>query len=145
MIKGGQLGGAEALTNMEPTAREKKGQTLLSALAAAGYSTFNSSNPRGQQAIMASIASSALRTGLLGSSSSVATAVATAATRTLPRTAAAAASRRLSRRGYVTESKRDSARVETAIKLDKKDFADVPPPQVDTPSNAKVSPMARKS
>jgi hypothetical protein len=32
--------------------------------------------------------------------------------------------------------------VETAIKLDKKDFADIPPPALDTPSNAKVSPMA---
>jgi cysteine desulfurase len=36
----------------------------------------------------------------------------------------------------------DNARVETAIKLDKKDFADIPPPSMDVPSNAKVSPMA---
>jgi len=42
----------------------------------------------------------------------------------------------------VTESKPDNARVETAIKLDKKDFADIPPPSMDVPSNAKVSPMA---
>ena len=93
--------------------------------------------------IMASIASSAARaTSRLGSSSAAATAAATV--RALPRTATVVASRRLSRRGYVTESKRDNARVETAIKLDKKDFADIPPPQVDTPANAKVSPMARK-
>jgi cysteine desulfurase len=42
----------------------------------------------------------------------------------------------------VTESKPDNARVETVIKLDKKDFADIPPPSMDAPSNAKVSPMA---
>lgn len=94
---------------------------------------------------MASIASSALRSSSrLGSSSSVATVAASAATRTLPRTAAIAASRRSSRRGYVTESKRDNARVETAIKLDKKDFADIPATSVDAPGNAKVSPMAGK-
>ncbi|KAL6866080.1 cysteine desulfurase [Amphichorda felina] len=92
---------------------------------------------------MASIASSALRSSSrLGSSSSVATVAASAATRTLPRTAAIAASRRSSRRGYVTESKRDNARVETAIKLDKKDFADIPATSVDAPGNAKISPMA---
>ena len=95
---------------------------------------------------MASIASSALRSSSrLGSSSSIATVAASATARSLPRTAAIAASRRSSRRGYVTESKRDNARVETAIKLDKKDFTDVPPPLTDTPSNAKVSPMAGKS
>lgn len=92
---------------------------------------------------MASLTTSALRsTSRLRCSSSAAT----VAARGLPRTTAATVvtSRRLSRRGYVTESKRDSARVETAIKLDKKDFANVPPPQTDTPSNAKVSPMAGK-
>lgn len=55
---------------------------------------------------------------------------------------AAAVARRTSRRGYVSETKRDNAQVETAIKLDKKAFADISPP--DTPSNAKVSPMAGK-
>lgn len=45
----------------------------------------------------------------------------------------------------MTESKRDNARVETAIKLDKKDFADIPQ-QVDmTSPNMKVSPMAGMS
>ncbi|UZP35911.1 hypothetical protein NXS19_003727 [Fusarium pseudograminearum] len=53
---------------------------------------------------------------------------------------AAAVARRTSQRGYVTETKRDNAQVETAIKLDKTAFADIPPPG--TPSNAKVSPMA---
>ena len=52
--------------------------------------------------------------------------------------------RRTSRRGYVSESKRDNAQVETAIKLDKSAFADIPPPSMDVPSNAKVSPMAGK-
>ena len=42
------------------------------------------------------------------------------------------------------ESKPDHARVETAIKLDKKDFVDIPPPSMETPTNAKVSPMAGK-
>ncbi|KAI9172425.1 Cysteine desulfurase [Paramyrothecium foliicola] len=46
------------------------------------------------------------------------------------------------KRSYVTESKRDNARVETAIKLDKKDFADIPPPQMTGSSDIKVSPMA---
>lgn len=45
-------------------------------------------------------------------------------------------------RGYVSESKRDNAQVETAIKLDKKDFIDIAPPSMDSPANAKVSPMA---
>ncbi|KAK2681175.1 Aminotransferase class V domain [Fusarium oxysporum f. sp. vasinfectum] len=53
---------------------------------------------------------------------------------------AAVVARRTSQRGYVSETKRDNAQVETAIKLDKKAFADIPPP--DTPSNASVSPMA---
>lgn len=93
---------------------------------------------------MSSVTSSALRStaSRLGSgiySSSFATATA----RTFPRTAAAAVARRSLRRGYVTETKKDNARVETAIKLDKKDFTDIPPPQMDTPSNAKVSPMAQ--
>jgi cysteine desulfurase len=42
----------------------------------------------------------------------------------------------------VTESKQDQARVETAIKLDKKDFVDIPPPPMGAPAGAKVSPMA---
>lgn len=46
------------------------------------------------------------------------------------------------RRAYVTGSRQDNAKVETAIKLDKKDFADIPPPQMGGPSNTKVSPMA---
>ncbi|RSM02699.1 Cysteine desulfurase, mitochondrial [Fusarium oligoseptatum] len=55
--------------------------------------------------------------------------------------AAAVVANRTSRRGYVSESKRDNAQVETAIKLDKKDFVDISP-AMETPSNAKVSPMA---
>lgn len=92
---------------------------------------------------MASIASSALRSASrLGSS----TTVATAPLRGIHRAALVAAARRSGRRGYVTESKRDHARVETAIKLDKKDFADIPPTQVDMSSpNMKVSPMAGMS
>lgn len=46
------------------------------------------------------------------------------------------------RRPYVSESKQDQAKVETAIKLDKKDFADIPPPQMGAPSDGTVSPMA---
>lgn len=86
-----------------------------------------------------SITTSALRSRLGASICTGATATA----RTFPRTAAATVARRSLRRGYVTETKKDNARVETAIKLDKKDFADIPPPQMDTPSNAKVSPMAQ--
>ncbi|KAF4972756.1 hypothetical protein FZEAL_9538 [Fusarium zealandicum] len=52
------------------------------------------------------------------------------------------AGRRTPRRGYVSESKRDNAQVETAIKLDKTDFADIPPPPMEASSNVKVSPMA---
>jgi cysteine desulfurase len=91
---------------------------------------------------MASLTSSVLRTASrLGSGSSVAA----APVRRLSHATAIAAVRRAgSRRTYVSESKRDNARVETAIKLDKKDFADIPPPQMDTPANAKVSPMAGK-
>ncbi|RCI12830.1 hypothetical protein L249_0979 [Ophiocordyceps polyrhachis-furcata BCC 54312] len=48
----------------------------------------------------------------------------------------------VARRGYVSESRQDNANVETAIKLDKQDFADIPPPQMGGPSNATVSPMA---
>ncbi|KAM0246481.1 hypothetical protein ACHAQJ_010198 [Trichoderma viride] len=89
---------------------------------------------------MASIASSALRSASrLGSS----TTVAAAPLRGIRRAALVAATRRSGRRGYVTESKRDNARVETAIKLDRKDFVDIPPPQLDASSpNMKVSPMA---
>lgn len=45
----------------------------------------------------------------------------------------------------MTESKRDNARVETAIKLDKKDFADIPQSVDMTSPNMKVSPMAGMS
>lgn len=46
----------------------------------------------------------------------------------------------------MTESKRDNARVETAIKLDRKDFADIAPAHLDVSSpNMKVSPMAGTS
>lgn len=46
----------------------------------------------------------------------------------------------------MTESKRDNARVETAIKLDRKDFVDIPPAPLDGSSpNMKVSPMAGTS
>jgi cysteine desulfurase len=90
---------------------------------------------------MASLASSTLKSAArLGSGSSIAS----TGLRRLPHAAAAAATRRSGRRSYVSETKRDNARVETAIKLDKKDFADIPPPQMDVPSNAKVSPMAGK-
>ncbi|KAK0388247.1 hypothetical protein NLU13_4492 [Sarocladium strictum] len=89
---------------------------------------------------MASLTSSALRSVCRLSSGS---SVPSAPLRRLSQAAATAAVRRAgSRRTYVTESKQDNARVETAIKLDKKDFADIPPPQMEVPSNAKVSPMA---
>ena len=89
---------------------------------------------------MASLTTSALRTASrLGSRSSV---IAAPMRRLSHATAIAAVRRAGSRRTYVSESKRDNARVETAIKLDKKDFADIPPPQMDIPANAKVSPMA---
>jgi cysteine desulfurase len=89
---------------------------------------------------MASISSSALRSvSRLGSSATVAA----APLQGIRRAALVAATRRSGRRGYVTESKRDHARVETAIKLDRKDFVDLPPPQLDPSSpNMKVSPMA---
>lgn len=90
---------------------------------------------------MATIASSALKSATrLGSGSS---AVVSAPLRGLSRAAARAAV--ASKRAYVTQSRSDNARVETAIKLDKKDFANIPPPQMDVPSNAKVSPMAGTS
>ncbi|KAG9252030.1 pyridoxal phosphate-dependent transferase [Emericellopsis atlantica] len=94
---------------------------------------------------MVSITSSALRaSSRLGCSSPLATSAASVATRSLSRTAAAVVARNASRRGYVTGTKHDSARVETAIKLDKKDFVDIPPPTpLDAPTNAKVSPMAQ--
>lgn len=88
---------------------------------------------------MASLASSAVRTtSRLGSKSNVAAATLCR----LPRGVAVAAKKIAGRRTYVTESKPDNARVETAIKLDKKDFTDIPPPSMGTPANAKVSPMA---
>ncbi|KAK7924931.1 putative Cysteine desulfurase- mitochondrial precursor (tRNA splicing protein SPL1) [Apiospora marii] len=70
--------------------------------------------------------------------------------RTLPTVsrAVATAPARASRRSYVSESKRDHAQVniETAIKLDKKDFmndkGEMVMPGAGTPANASVSPMA---
>ena len=89
---------------------------------------------------MASLVSSALRSSSrLGAPA----AGVGAPFRQLPRAIASTTSRSsIAKRRYVTESKPDNARVETAIKLDKKDFADIPPPSMDAPSNAKVSPMA---
>lgn len=46
------------------------------------------------------------------------------------------------RRTYVTGSKPNNAQVETAIKLDKKDFAGIPPSMVHNGSEMKISPMA---
>ncbi|KAK8930300.1 Cysteine desulfurase, mitochondrial [Metarhizium anisopliae] len=80
---------------------------------------------------MSSIASCALR-------SASRKATATAPLRALPRAALVAARTTPARRGYVTESKQDQARVETAIKLDKKDFVDIPPPPMGAPADAKV-------
>jgi cysteine desulfurase len=86
---------------------------------------------------MASRASNVLRSASrLGCKPSVAA----GSLRRLPCAAVSASAS--ARRGYVTESKRDNARVETAIKLDKKDFADIPPPQMTGSSDVKVSPMA---
>ncbi|KAK7969499.1 cysteine desulfurase [Apiospora saccharicola] len=70
--------------------------------------------------------------------------------RTLPTVSRAVATApvRASRRSYVSESKRDHAQVniETAIKLDKKDFmndkGEMVMPGAGTPANASVSPMA---
>ncbi|KAI1081164.1 cysteine desulfurase [Whalleya microplaca] len=61
---------------------------------------------------------------------------------------AAATTTRASRRSYVTETKRDNAQVniETAIRLDKKDFmnekGELVMPGPGTPANATISPMA---
>jgi cysteine desulfurase len=86
---------------------------------------------------MASRASNVLKSASrLGSKPSVAA----GALRRLPCSAARVAPSGV--RGYVSESKRDNARVETAIKLDKKDFANIPPPQMPGTSDVKVSPMA---
>jgi cysteine desulfurase len=92
---------------------------------------------------MTRIASSAIRTASrLGSSASAAHA---APCRALPR-AAWVASRATPgcRRAYVTETKNNKAQVETVIKLDKKDFADLPqaPAPLDG-SDIKISPMAQ--
>ncbi len=46
------------------------------------------------------------------------------------------------RRTYVTGSKPNNAQVETAIKLDKKDFAGIPPSMMQNGSEMKISPMA---
>lgn len=87
---------------------------------------------------MASIASSALKSA---SRLGCGAAVAAAPLRALPR-AALVAKRAGARRAYVTETKKNNAQVETAIKLDKKDFVDLPPPQMDG-NDIMVSPMAR--
>ncbi|KHN94297.1 cysteine desulfurase [Metarhizium album ARSEF 1941] len=84
---------------------------------------------------MSSLASCALR-------SASRKAPAAAPLRALPRVALVAARTKPARRAYVTESRQDQARVETAIKLDKKDFVDIPPPPMGAPADAKVSPMA---
>lgn len=60
----------------------------------------------------------------------------------LQKTARATATIGARRRTYVTESKPDNARVETAIKLDKKDFAGIPPTMMQNGSEMKISPMA---
>ncbi|KAI1850577.1 hypothetical protein JX265_004287 [Neoarthrinium moseri] len=96
---------------------------------------------------MANAASSALRQasrlGLRQSISSTSARVAPALSRV-----AAAAPTRASRRGYVSETKQQSAQVniDTAIKLDKKDFmndkGELVMPGSATPANATVSPMA---
>lgn len=90
------------------------------------------------------IASCALRSaGRLGASSRLTA----APVRRLSRSAIVAASRHghgQASRGYVTDSKADKAKVETVIKLDKNDFADIPLSSVDAPTNAKISPMAGK-
>ncbi|KAK5987490.1 Cysteine desulfurase [Cladobotryum mycophilum] len=95
---------------------------------------------------MASLASCALRSASrLGSNpTTAAAAIAMPLRGAQVHRAAIIAGRRIGRRSYVTESKRDNARVETAIKLDKKDFADIPPPEMGLSSNSnmKVSPMA---
>ncbi|KAK2595135.1 cysteine desulfurase [Conoideocrella luteorostrata] len=84
---------------------------------------------------MSSLASCALRTASRQ-------AAASGPLRVLPRVGLVATRSKASRRGYVTETKHDQARVETAIKLDKKDFVDIPPPRMGAPADAKVSPMA---
>ncbi|KAK4091475.1 hypothetical protein Purlil1_3905 [Purpureocillium lilacinum] len=91
---------------------------------------------------MASLASSALRRSARSVSCPASAAPLRCAA--LSRAALVATGRRgpASRRGYVSESRTDKAKVETAIKLDKKDFADIPPPQMGVPTDGKVSPMA---
>ncbi|KAI5462613.1 pyridoxal phosphate-dependent transferase [Mariannaea sp. PMI_226] len=74
---------------------------------------------------------------------SVSSRVTAGSLRPLSRTALVAARQHgQSHRGYVTESKKDHAKVETVIKLDKSEFADIPPPSLDSHMNVKVSPMA---
>lgn len=89
---------------------------------------------------MASLTSSALRSASRACSCSYAAVAAKAPLRAVPRVAAVA-SLTTSRR-YVSETKKQNAQVETAIKLDKKDFTNIPLPNVKTPSDIKVSPMA---
>lgn len=69
---------------------------------------------------------------------------ASAPLRALPRAALVATRSKVMSRGYVTETKQDQARVETAIKLDKKDFVNIPRPSMGGPADAKISPMAGK-
>lgn len=91
---------------------------------------------------MSSIASCTLRTA---SRHAAASTSACGSLRAVPRAVLVATrSKAASRRAYVTETKQDQARVETAIKLDKKDFADIPPPSMGAPTDAKVRPMAGK-
>ncbi|KJZ78285.1 Cysteine desulfurase [Hirsutella minnesotensis 3608] len=89
---------------------------------------------------MASLASRSVRSAVRLGSASSSPSHAVAARGLAPAATKAASS--VTRRRYVTESRQDNAKVETAIKLDKKDFADIPPPQMGGSSNATVSPMA---
>lgn len=106
------------------------------------YTRDQSDRPHPRTIKMSSLASCALRKASRQAASAAASPLGA-----LPRAALVATRCKPSRRGYVTETKHDQARVETAIKLDKKDFLDIPPPQMGVPTDAKVSPMAgmRKS
>ncbi|KAG5954204.1 hypothetical protein E4U57_004706 [Claviceps arundinis] len=89
---------------------------------------------------MSSIASCTLRTASRHAAASTSPC---GSLRAVPRAVLVATrSKAASRRAYVTETKQDQARVESAIKLDRKDFADIPPPSMGAPADAKVRPMA---
>ncbi|RYP91746.1 hypothetical protein DL770_002090 [Monosporascus sp. CRB-9-2] len=97
---------------------------------------------------MANAASSALRqASRLGLKQAIITSVPRRAAPSVSRIATAA-STQVSRRNYVSETKRDNAQVatETAIKLDRKDFmnekGELVMPGSGAPANATVSPMA---